>query len=622
MLATATILNSNIKAQNCKWVRNQTHSIQFNPDFAGNPSTADLYGNSLVASIENYKSSYSLDFIGDFSLKKFNQSGDLLFNKILLGKLLISDVQTDPSGNIYIKGLFMDTLKIDSVNYLINNSASGNVQYYIIKLNSSGDYIWKKNLSVDYPGNYFFGGFKVTGNSLYTGMQRLNLNYIKVLDPAGSEIQSIQINSQSTFTISSIDTDPLGNIIAGGASAMGSINIGGLAATAPNTYNFYIAKLSSSGSGIWIKFVKDITFQKITVSSDKDGNIFASGDLSGSFFFGNIQAQGNQWIYDFFLTKLDPSGNFIWVREVPETATITGDVQKGRYNCFCFDIHGNIYFTGTLRGNMNWGNNVITTASGYSDIIILKYDQNGNVISGKVAGGSGSDRADEISSDYMGNVFISGNTGPSANFDSIAVSGSGNINSFIAKYFDGEFPGTLDLSVIIEGFYDAGINSMNAPDTLRAYIRNPSTPFDIADSALSVIDPITFNGEFTFYNAESGNYYLQLRHRNSLETWSSAQINYLRGGVVNYDFTDDNMKAFGNNIKQVDNSPVRFAIYSGDADQNGYIDLSDMVLILNDVNNFVTGYQPTDINGNNITDLQDLILSNNNSINFIQIFSP
>ena len=64
-------------------------------------------------------------------------------------------------------------------------------------------------------------------------------------------------------------------------------------------------------------------------------------------------------------------------------------------------------------------------------------------------------------------------------------------------------------------------------------------------------------------------------------------------------------QAFGNNMKQVDLSPVKFAIYSGDVNQDGVVDAADLSLIDNASFNFVTGYVTPDVNGDSIVDASD-----------------
>ena len=173
----------------------------------------------------------------------------------------------------------------------------------------------------------------------------------------------------------------------------------------------------------------------------------------------------------------------------------------------------------------------------------------------------------------------------------------------------------LNLTMLIEGFYDAGTNSM-VGDTLYVYLRNSSSPYSIVDSSKAFVSSSGM-GTFKFSNAVNGvNYYLHLKHRNSVETWSnSAQM--FASDNLNYNFTTASSQAYGNNQKLVDSSPVRYGIFSGDVNQDGNVDLNDIIIIFNDANIFTTGYKISDITGNEITDLSDVILAYNNSSNFV-----
>lgn len=179
---------------------------------------------------------------------------------------------------------------------------------------------------------------------------------------------------------------------------------------------------------------------------------------------------------------------------------------------------------------------------------------------------------------------------------------------------------TLNLSSYVEGFYNAGINKMT-PDTMRVYLRNSSNPYAIIDSAKSVLDS-TGTGIFAFNNAVNNTgYFIQVKHRNSVETWSSAAQSFT-GGIMNYNFTSSASQAFGNNIKQIDTSPVRFGIYSGDVNKDGFVNLTDVISVYNDAGIFVNGYKVTDVNGDNTTDLTDVIITNNNSTAFVSLVKP
>jgi len=190
----------------------------------------------------------------------------------------------------------------------------------------------------------------------------------------------------------------------------------------------------------------------------------------------------------------------------------------------------------------------------------------------------------------------------------------------------------LSLTALIQGFYDASTNSM-VTDTMRVFARNNFPPYNIIDSSKEVLsDSGTAN--FIFNNVSDGvPVYILLKHRNSIETWSKdpspdsfAVVNSIcfkpMTSNLDYDFSDTSSSAFGNNMTQVDASPVRFAIYSGDENQDGIIDAADMIDIYNDVLAVTAGYVRTDVNGDDFVDVSDLIITYNNAINIVSVVTP
>jgi len=179
----------------------------------------------------------------------------------------------------------------------------------------------------------------------------------------------------------------------------------------------------------------------------------------------------------------------------------------------------------------------------------------------------------------------------------------------------------LDLSMIIEGLYNPNTNAA-VSDTVRVYLRNSTAPYNTVDSAKGVLSA-SGNVLLTFSSAPSGQYYIVVRHRNSIETWSRQEGEAFTAGVnFSYNMSDQVTKAYGNNLKQVDSSPVKFADYSGDVDQDGSVDLTDVINIYNNASNFLAGYFVTDINGDNLTDLTDVLIANNNSALYAAKVTP
>lgn len=165
----------------------------------------------------------------------------------------------------------------------------------------------------------------------------------------------------------------------------------------------------------------------------------------------------------------------------------------------------------------------------------------------------------------------------------------------------GECSTNMGVTVIPEGFYDSGLNRLNMKDTVKVYLRNISSPYTKIDSAKAVIDSLTFTGNFTFKKATTGTYYIVVNHRNSIETWSkSGGESILGGNIFNYNFTDAQNKAYGNNMIQ---KGTKWCIFSGDINQDGAIDALDRSIAWTDRN--LTGYVVADVNGDGIVDALD-----------------
>ena len=99
-----------------------------------------------------------------------------------------------------------------------------------------------------------------------------------------------------------------------------------------------------------------------------------------------------------------------------------------------------------------------------------------------------------------------------------------------------------------------------------------------------------------------GNYFVTVRHRNSIETTTALPVSFV-GNSVSYDF-DTPAKAYGANMKLLPGGSCM--IYVGDVNQDGVIDFADMLQVDNAISSLDSGYLATDINGDGITDINDM----------------
>ena len=160
----------------------------------------------------------------------------------------------------------------------------------------------------------------------------------------------------------------------------------------------------------------------------------------------------------------------------------------------------------------------------------------------------------------------------------------------------------LELSsftALIEGLYNG---TTMIPDTATIELRNSSYPYSLVDQTNIFLNS-SGQGSGKFYNAVNGTpYYLVLKHRNSIETWSGATQTFTNS-VLTYDFTSTSNKAFGNNLIQFGN---KWCIYSGDVNQDGVVNSQDLNSVYSDNINGITGYNSTDLTGDLFTEIGDL----------------
>lgn len=170
---------------------------------------------------------------------------------------------------------------------------------------------------------------------------------------------------------------------------------------------------------------------------------------------------------------------------------------------------------------------------------------------------------------------------------------------------------TLNLAINLE--------ACNEIDSITVEIRETISPYNVIDSAIG-LGGRGIKQEFTFNNLLDGvNYYIVVKHRNSIETWSKSGGENFTTGILNYDFTSAASQSFGNNVVLVNG---KYSFFTGDVNQDGVVDVTDTGLIDNDSFNFVTGYVNTDLDCNSVVDITDAAYADNNSFNFVVVISP
>jgi hypothetical protein len=191
--------------------------------------------------------------------------------------------------------------------------------------------------------------------------------------------------------------------------------------------------------------------------------------------------------------------------------------------------------------------------------------------------------------------------------------------------------GQLTLKAIIQGFYVGGGQMspglMNAEvlhsnaeqsDTITVELRTVADPSVLATSPISAILSTT-GIAYCFFDLSliNDSYWIVLKHRNLIETWSSNPV--FLTAYSNYDFTIASTQAFDEGaLPMFEVEPGIWACYNGDIDHDGAITSLDMTIEENDTNIGAFGYVTSDLDGDGGSTSLDMTLIENNA--FLGIF--
>jgi hypothetical protein len=183
---------------------------------------------------------------------------------------------------------------------------------------------------------------------------------------------------------------------------------------------------------------------------------------------------------------------------------------------------------------------------------------------------------------------------------------------------------TINLKLFLEGLYAPLTGLMNqaqgasgpqfgagVADQVTIELHDATAPYAIAHTYSNV--NLNTNGTLSISNIPgtvSGSYYLVIKHRNSIETWSTLPVSFA-GSSVSYDFSTSDEQAYSSNMRLIGSV---YAIYGGEASLDGIVDGSDMSEVFNASKPpALAGYNNQDVNGDGIVDSSDMSMIYNNS---------
>ena len=287
-------------------------------------------------------------------------------------------IDVDSSGNVYISGIFKDTVNFGGGDI----TSHGNFDIFVLKLNSSGVFQWVYHaggtgndqaypISVDTNGNVLVAGyFFDTANFTPASCTSRGSADIFVLKLTTSGLLNF-IRCYGSTSVDypwGVDFDSAGNAyITGGFSNTINFDCGNT--TSSGSQDIFVMKLNSSGNCQWVYTVGDSDMDYgWALETDSSNNSYITGYFQDTVNFGggNITSVGNR---DVFVLKLNSSGVFQWVYTAGGTEA---DYSYG----LDIDSSGNIYAVGSFQSTVNFGGGNITSEGVY-DVFAVKLNSSG-----------------------------------------------------------------------------------------------------------------------------------------------------------------------------------------------------------------------------------------------------
>ncbi|HLP76507.1 MAG TPA: SBBP repeat-containing protein, partial [Candidatus Paceibacterota bacterium] len=196
-----------------------------------------------------------------------------------------------------------------------------------------------------------------------------------------------------------------------------------------------IAKYDSNGVPVWAQAFGGASADQATgIAVDLQRNVYVTGQFSSTNFqiagvtLTNFAPNGASSL---FIAKFNSNGGLVWLRS---SDTNTHAISNPFISV---DGSANVFVTANFSGtNGIAGTNLVSQGS--TDILLAKFDTNGNLLWIKQSGGSGLDTAGSVALDKAGNAYLLGNTrSTDATFGSFTFSvqgTSGDQDVIVAKF--------------------------------------------------------------------------------------------------------------------------------------------------------------------------------------------
>ena len=409
----------------------------------------------------------------DILIRKSSSLGALQWVKKLgsKGADIGNDVKVDNFGNVYVTGVFQDSLMLNDEVILTSVSRPTG---FIITLNTDGDFVRGmklgstetvnlKTLTLDNTGNITVSGeFEGILDADPSG-ETFNLEsngstdiFYARYNASGAMVWAYSIGGTGPEQVNKHVVDNQGNIYLVG-ELRNRVNFftgqGDFFVDPAGMSDCFVLKLTPNGHTIWVKGFGGAGMDTgYDINIDPMGDIIVAGRFSNTVDFNHGDAAGivtSKGGFDAFVLKLDNDGDFIWVTPI-------GGSMSDLAKTITTNFNGIIFVGGTFRDTVNFdlrpGNSKISGSAGGDDVFYLVLNQDGTYNDHFTLGGLANEQVNDMVVRFNGELISTGAFGAIVDFDPspevINIISTGGLDAYLLNFFVCVNPYIKDLRVV------------------------------------------------------------------------------------------------------------------------------------------------------------------------------
>ncbi len=309
-------------------------------------------------------------------------------------------LSVDALGTSHIAGNYSGNADLDPGAGTSLTTSTGNVQIYLIELDSAGSFQWGidfggsgadgcASIAQDVNGEIYMTGYftgacdfdPTAGTTSMTSAGSIDA-FVTKYTTSGGLSWAKQLGGGGTDGGADVTVDFTGNVYTTGYfDGTADFNPGAgtqLFTAATGISDAFVSCLTTTGTYSWAaQFGGASADAGQSIFLDITGNVYTTGRFSATADFdpsATTYSLTSAGTYDVFMSKLSPSGTFVWASKIGGTSNDVG-------NALVVDASNNVYVTGYFAGTADMDPQAVSswtmTTNGQDDMFLVKLSQSG-----------------------------------------------------------------------------------------------------------------------------------------------------------------------------------------------------------------------------------------------------